>query len=333
MIRKKLLWAIIAMALMATTFVSAYALSAELKARNAFQLAASTGDIANVEAEEDFRYTHFDSADLEPAQEVQGNAESAVECGNAPQVFIDENLIPGGNEISTDPKINIYEKMLNSIDHFNNVSLTMETSMLSDGTTTVEYQIDINSNVAYQAVCEDEQIKSETYSEAENMILVNNTARTYTQNYLPTYTRSDTPYIPLETRITTGDDGIPCYSYRRNVTNCPLASYSVFPQEITYSYLKDFDKWEIEDDDVTYLDRSCVKIVGTPSPYIATKHNIDSFTMLVDSATGILLDFQGTLNGNVSRYMTVTECTFESRAVVKSFDLANYDGYSEVQRR
>lgn len=332
MIKKKLLPAIIAIALMATTFVSAYAISAELKARNAFQLAASVDDIASVEAEEDFRYTHFNSENLYPAQEDQGNVESAVEYGNTPQIFSDENLIPGGEDVSADPKINLYNKMLNSIDYFNNLSLTMETSMLSDDTTTVEYQIDINSNVAYQAVSEGEQIESETYSEAENMILVNNTARTYMQNYLPTYARSDTPYIPLESRITTGDDGIPCYSYRRNVTNCPLASYSVFPQEITYSYLKDFDKWEIEDDDVTYLGRSCIKIVGIPSPYIAEKHNIDSFTMLVDSDTGILLDFQGTLNGNVSRYMTVTECIFESRAVVKQFDLANYDGYSEVQR-
>lgn len=332
MIKKKLFSIIISVVLMATTVVSAFAISSEIKARNAFQLAASTGDIAKVEAEEDFRYTHFDSSNLAPTQEVQDTAETAIEFGDTPQVSNDEDFIPGGNDVSSDPKVNIYNKMLNSIDYFNNLTLTMETSMLSDDVTTVEFQIDVNSTAAYQVVSEDEEIRSETYSETGNMILVNNTERTYMQDYLPTYTRNDTPYIPLGSRITTGEDGIPCYSYRRNVTNCPLASYSVFPQEITYSYLKDFDKWEIEDVDVAYLDRSCVKIVGTPSPYIATKHNIDSFTMLVDSETGILLDFQGTLNGNVSRYMTVTECTFESRAVVKQFDLADYSGYSEIKR-
>ncbi len=332
MIKKRLFSAIIAMVLMATTVVSVFAVSSELKARNLFQAVASTGELSQVEAEEDFRYTHFDSTDLAPAQVVQSNAETVVEPEITSKVSNGGDFIPGGNDVSSDPKVNIYNKMLNSVDYFNNLTLTMETSMLSDDTTTVEYQMDINSNVAYQALSEDGQITSETFSEAENMIFVNNTARTYTQNYLPTYTRGDTPYIPLESRITTGEDGIPCYSYRRNVTNCPLASYSVFPQEITYSYLKDFDKWEIEDVDVAYLDRSCVRIVGTPSPYIATKHNIDSFTMLVDSETGILLDFQGTLNGNVSRYMTVTECTFESRAVVKQFDLADYSGYSEVGR-
>lgn len=332
MLKKKALGIILTTMLLATTIVSVQAVSSIIKEKNEFQIAAESNDSKSLSEIEDFKYTHFDLRDLSPSQEAQSKTGAATEFENTPQISEGEDFILGESVVFSDPKVNMYNKMLNSIDYFNNLSLTMETSMLSDDLTTVEYQIDINSNVAYQAVSEDEEIRSETYSEAGNMILVNNTERTYMQNYLPTYTRSDTPYIPLESRITTGEDGIPCYSYRRNVTNCPLASYSVFPQEITYSYLKDFDKWEIEDVDVAYLDRSCVRIVGTPSPYIATKHNIDSFTMLVDSETGILLDFQGTLNGNVSRYMTVTECTFESRAVVKQFDLADYSGYSEVKR-
>jgi len=330
MLKKKVLGIILAT--MMLMIVSVQAASSNIKGKNMFQVAADSNDTKQISEIEDFKYTHFDSTDLAPVQEAQSNAEPVVEAEIISQADHSVDFIPGGNDISSDPKVNIYNKMLNSIDYFNNLTLTMETSMLSEDTTTVEYQIDINSNVAYQALSEDGQIATETYSEEKNMILVDNTAKTYTQNYLPTYTRSDSSYIPLESRITTGDDGIPCYFYRRNVTNCPLASYSVFPQEITYSYLKDFDKWEIENSNVTYLGRSCVKIVGTPSPYIATKHNIDRFTMLVDSDTGILLDFEGTLNGSVSRYMTVTECIFESRAVVKQFDLANYSGYSEVQK-
>lgn len=194
------------------------------------------------------------------------------------------------------------------------------------------YSFDIQSGVAYQAEKNEDAVTSETYSEDGNMIFVDNSARTYTQNYLPTYTRSDTPYIPLESRITTAEDGIPTYTYRRNITNCPLASYSIVPQEIAFSYLKDFDKWDIMDNDVTFLGRSCVKIIGTPSPYIAAKHNIDSFTMVVDSATGILLDFSGSSGGTVSRYMTVTECTLETRAAVPQFSADNYAGYTETHR-
>lgn len=307
MFKNKLLKVVVLTALvLSTTVISVSAVSSIFKEANMFQVAEKSGDINQVIATEDFRYTHFE-----------------------PETSL---ALQGDEGTSLSPKVNIYNKMLNSIDYFNNLVLTMETSMLNDGITTVEYQIDINSNVAYQSVIEDEQITSETYSQAGNMILVDNLERTYMQNYLPTYTRSDTPYIPLESRITTGEDGIPCYFYRRNVTNCPLASYSVFPQEITYSYLKDFDKWKIEDNNATYLGRDCVKIVGTPAPYIAEKHSIDSFTMFVDSDTGILLYFQGTLSGNVSRYMRVIECSFETKAPIKQFNLADYDGYSEVQR-
>lgn len=306
MFKKKMLKVVVLTTLvLSMTVVSVNAVSSIFKEANMFQIAEKSGNINQVIETEDFRYTHFEQEALLPLQ--------------------------GEEDTPLSPKVNIYNKMLNSIDYFNNLVLTMETSMLNEGVTTVEYQIDINSNVSYQSVIEDGQITSETYSQAENMILVNNTEKTYMQNYLPTYTRNDTPYIPLESRITTGEDGIPCYFYRRNVTNCPLASYSVFPQEITYSYLKDFDKWEIEDNNVTYLGRDCVKIVGTPSPYIAEKHSIDSFTMFVDSDTGILLNFQGTLNGNVSRYMRVTECIFEAKAPIKQFNLADYDGYLEVQ--
>lgn len=306
MFKKKMLKVVVLTTLvLSMTVVSVNAVSSIFKEANMFQIAEKSGNINQVIETEDFRYTHFEQEALLPLQ--------------------------GEEDTPLSPKVNIYNKMLNSIDYFNNLVLTMETSMLNEGVTTVEYQIDINSNVSYQSVIEDGQITSETYSQAENMILVNNTEKTYVQNYLPTYTRNDTPYIPLESRITTGEDGIPCYFYRRNVTNCPLASYSVFPQEITYSYLKDFDKWEIEDNNVTYLGRDCVKIVGTPSPYIAEKHSIDSFTMFVDSDTGILLNFQGTLNGNVSRYMRVTECIFEAKAPIKQFNLADYDGYLEVQ--
>lgn len=311
---KKLITVILSLVLVSAMTISAFAITAVIKEKNKFQLASEKGiDIATVDDEENFKYTKFASNKIE-ATKVELEDTSSV------------------TEVYKDPKVNIYNKMLNSIDYFNNVTLTMETSMLGDKITTVEYQTNIDSGLSYQSVDEGDGLVSETYSEKNNMIFVDNTTRTYTKNYLPTYSREDTPYISLNKRIITGEDGIPCYYYRRNVTNCPLASYSIVPQEITFSYLKDFDKWSIEDEAVEYLGRKCVKIVGTPSPYIATKHNIDSFTMIVDTATGILMKFEGTINDTVSRYMTVTECSFESRATVKRFNINNYSSYKVKTR-
>ncbi len=310
--RKSVLTSIIALAIVTGTAVSAYAITYNVKEKNIFQEAAEKGiSIADVDKEENFKYTKFDSARSQNAKINQSIED---------------------RDISDDPKVNIFNKMLNTIDYINNVSLTMETDMLSDEIVTVEYQTDINAETAYQKVSSNKAVLSETYSKAENMIYVDNTTKAFTQQYLPTFTREDTPYIPLAERIVTAEDGIPCYSYRNNATNCPYASYCLVPQEITFSYLKDFDKWEIEDDDFQYLGRRCIEIIGKPSPYIAEKHNIDSFTMIVDAETGILMQFKGTINDTVSRYMTVTECSFESRAMIKQFNAGNYSTFAEKTR-
>lgn len=316
---------IVALALLCTVAASASAITIR-KEKSKFQKAAESGNTVQVTQMEDFRYTSIDPAKIVSEPPVQGD-ETPVLARNDAGAFVPET-----HEVSADPKVDIYNRMLNSIDYFNNVSLTMETSMLGDGVVTVEYTFDIQSGTAYRAEKSENVTISETYSEGSNMVRVDNLARTYMQNYLPTYTRSDTPYIPLDSRITTAEDGIPTYTYRRNITNCPLASYSVVPQEIAFSYLEDFDKWDITDDNVTFLGRSCVKISGTPSPYIAAKHNIDRFTMVVDSATGILLDFSGTLGETVSRYMTVTECALETRTAIPQFSADNYAGYTEINR-
>ena len=321
MLRRRSLVLLMTVVAVCATVATTYAISSIYKEKNAFQIAAEKHDTKAVESVEDFKYTHFDESegkvilqgDEQPIAPKEDKMDS-VEAGN----------------ISDDPKVNIYNKMLNTIDYFNNVTLEMDTSMLADEVTTVQYQIDIDSRLAYQAVAESGNTLTETYSEDENMIHVDDVERTYKQRYGQTYQRSDTPYIELQDRVTTEDDGIPYYRYRRNVTNCPLASYCVFPQELAYSYLKDFDKWDIVDDNMVFLGRECVKIMGTPSPYIAEKHGIDSFTMVVDSSTGILLDFQGTLGGSVSRFMTVKECLFEAKSVVKQFNLTEYEGYEEI---
>lgn len=222
--------------------------------------------------------------------------------------------------------------MLNTVDYLNNVELTLETTMFGKDVTTISYQTDIDSGSAYEAVLENGVLKSETYSTSgkDNLIYVNNTVKTYNQQYLASYKRSDSPYVPLAERIVTEEDGIPCYIYRRNITNCPLASYSLVPQEITFSYLKDFDKWEIADDNIEYLGRNCIKITGDTTPYISSKHNAQTFTMLVDANTGILMNFEAINNGTVTHYIHVKNCSFNSKVAIKQFDINNYCSYTEV---
>lgn len=313
-IKKTALTVAICLALVATTAISAFAISSIVKEKNPYQLAAEKNiSISDVDTEKNFKYTEFDSN-----EKINNDNHISTE-------IIDE--------LSNDPKINIYKKMLNSIDYFNEVELTLETSMLGNEKATIRYQTNIDEGYAYESVSENGVLVSETYSEPNSTYLtfVDNTVRTYNQQYLGSFKRSDTPYIPLASRIYTEEDGIPCYVYRRNVTNCPLASYSLVPQEMTFSYLKDFDNWEIADDKVEYLGRSCVKIDGKTTPYIANKHSSDTFTMLVDSETGILMKFEGAKDGNTANYITVTDCVFgKTRSTIKQFNVNQYTSYTEV---
>ena len=242
-----------------------------------------------------------------------------------------EKAFPGESENISDPKTAIYNRMLNTIDYFNALSATMETSMLNNEIATVEYNTNINSGESYQKVSVGEKTMTETYGRNDSMINVNNTSGQYLVMQGQMFGRDDAPYIPLEKRIVTEDDGMPCYYYRKNITNCSYASYSIFPQEFTFSYLKDFELWDITDDNADYLGRKCVKIEGVPSSYIAEKHNIDNFTMIVDSQTGILMQFTGTKDGEVSRYMKITDISLESNSSIKHFNANEYSSFVEVK--
>lgn len=310
-IKKTVFAIVISLILMITTAFSAFAISNIVKEKNAYQKAAEKGvSIAYADTEKNFKYTKFDSA----TQTTNSESNKTI------------------NESFSDSKTNIYNKMLNTIDYFNEIDLTLETSMLGDKKTIISYKTNIDEGYAYETVLEDGILKSETYSNpnSEYLTFVDNVIKTYNQQYLGSFKRSDSPYIALAKRIYDEDDGIPCYVYRRNITNCPLASYSLVPQEITFSYLKDFDNWEIEGE-IEYSGRKCIIIDGKTSPYISNKHSSDEFMMYVDTETGILMKFEGLKNEKVTNYITVTDCVFgKSRTTIKQFDANQYSSYKEV---
>ena len=289
-----------------------------IKTKNIFQVAYENGiPLSEVDKEGNFKYTEFDGEERETQQDETAS------------VVTGENF--------KDPKTNIYNKMLNTIDFFNTAELSADIHMAEGEDLKVDYYTDIDGSLAYQAIYDHGVLTSETYCSpnSEFLTYVDNKRKTYNQYHLKVYKRSDSPYIPLEERIIFDDmtgDGLPIYTYRRNITNCTLASYCLFPEGFTYSYLADFERWEIEDDNVDYLDRKCIKIVGRPNPYTGDKHNNDNFVMLVDEQTGIILKFEGYKNGKLTRYQTVTKCLIDEQPTIKQFNLDEYSSYTEEFR-
>ena len=304
------IWVLIALSV---ATVSVCAISYIIKEKNIYQKAHDEGiDISQVDTERNFAHE-----DLSSFSTIDKNVNN-------------DSVIEG--EVFDDPQADIFNKMLNTIDYFNYIDLTLETSMLNAKKTIIQFQINIENGNSYEAVSENGFLTSETYTQSGNMIYVDNNAKTYTENYLPVYSRDDTPYIKLANRITTEDDGLPCYHYRRNITNCPLASYSIVPQELAFSYLKDFEKWEISNESIEFLNRNCVVISGEIAPYISGKHGADKFTMYVDSQTGILMKLVGFKNDEVTFYTTVTSCSFEDSITVKEWNAKMYADYSKQTR-
>lgn len=289
-----------------------------IKTKNIFQVAYENGiPLSEVDKEGNFKYTEFDGEERETQQDETAS------------VVTGENF--------KDPKTNIYNKMLNTIDFFNTAELSANIHMTEEENLTVDYYTNIDASSSYQAVYESGNLTFESFCNPNSdfLIHVDNKRKTYNRYHLKVYKRSDSPYIPLEERIIFDDmtgDGLPVYRYRTNTTNCTMASYTLFPEGLTYSYLADFERWEIADDNIEYLDRKCIKIVGRPNPYTGDKHNNDNFVMLVDEKTGIILKFEGYKNGELTRYITVTKCFIDGKPAIKQFDLDEYSSYAEEFR-
>ena len=132
-------------------------------------------------------------------------------------------------------------------------------------------------------------------------------------------------------RVTVDENGDIHYLNRLNSTNlCVSASYSLFPQGLTFGYLSNQDMWEISGD-TEYLGRDAVVIKGTAEDY-GKKFNTATFEMIVDKETGILLELQGyDENGEPSSYIKTTDISFE-QPEVKTYSASKYSDYEDVVR-
>ena len=198
--------------------------------------------------------------------------------------------------------------------------------MLSDNLKVV-CELDLDSGKAYQASYINNELTQEYFSDGETVSELNHKRKYYDTDYCEAFARKDSEAIPLSKRITISSDGLPSYNYRRNVTNCTLSSYTLFPQELAFSYLADFTRWDIVEEG-TFLGRSCVVIEGNNSPYITDKHGTSTFRLTVDKETGIVLMLIGEKGGKQMKMIEVTALEFDISSVYQEMptdtDLSGY---------
>lgn len=228
----------------------------------------------------------------------------------------------------------IYYKMLTSVDFFDRVSGRLVQSKNGISFNDVEFEIDMDSSRSYshirqywtnslQEVMDDNLSDAElitdeydtydfiNYSDGTHLHTYNNISKKH--DYLSlSVRRKDSEIIPYDELRNSNK-----WQYKNNPLNCPYADDSLFPQVIASSFLADYDAWQI-DGETEYLNRKAVSIRGTD----------DSFTMLTDKETGVLLKFISyTENGKIAQFISVLDIAFNDDALeVRNINIDENEG-------
>ena len=250
---------------------------------------------------------------------------------------------------SSATKDDIYHIMLNSIDYYDKASGTVYfpagdtcnkiefQTVLSESKAFfrhTQYNADMSESISANAVdsmadANDVIYDTEMYCNGESScISVDNTEKTYASNPGYVITLDSVLDIPDDERITMESDGYPCYNLRTNPTNVPEASISLFPQEMTFGFLKNKELWNIEGIE-KYDGKECYHITGKAEEEYGNKLNVSEFDFMVDVNTGVLLQYIGyDESGNISDYMYTDGISFEDSAEnVKTFSKNQFSSY------
>lgn len=237
-------------------------------------------------------------------------------------------------------KEDILHMMLNSIDYYNYASGTIAYANPNDLSCAivVDFQSDIPSSKSYSHIVQkntelakvnaainqtslnvltdvnmSEYVLTdrEVYYNADSGISLNNVERSYKDMSYATISRSNVSTISDDKRFEIDENGIPCYYYRANPTNVDDASICLFPQEMAFGFLLDFDLWEIDGSE-TYEGRDCVILSGKTNEDYGKKIGVEKFIFYVDKQTGTLLKYIGyNVDGEISDYMVSSNIRFD----------------------
>jgi hypothetical protein len=234
-------------------------------------------------------------------------------------------------ELEQNPNVkkNIFNNMLNSIDFYDSVEGTIETTFAVPGeTATVVYCTDIPGKCSYERitgqgtdlefVCFNDTLykRNQVTGEVGAAISISQlSSYPRTQNLdsdicidhgsKAAFSCGDKVFYD---RVVVGGNGEKSYYYRPDLTNTAIAQQSIFPQAIVMATLYDLDSWKICSVE-SYLGRSAIEIEGIISDEeYSDKILVDRFKMIVDITTGIMLDFEGfSPTGELSQFIRTTD--------------------------
>ena len=202
----------------------------------------------------------------------------------------------------SDPKNYIYDRMLNTEDFYKTLTGKYHRAYRCLGVDyTVEYQI-VNGpkHLSYEiykgkgnaqdvSYCDGSTIKVVTTGD---MIQPDKSELVRSNSMNPNAEKHNfVPLVKATSRIKTDSSNINTYYYRPDLNALNHSRESIVPQEMAFGYLSDFSKWSIAGQE-TVAGRNCFKIEGKLTGEYAQKLKAYSYTLWVDTETGILLKYK-----------------------------------------
>lgn len=237
-------------------------------------------------------------------------------------------------KILNSKKQEIFNSILNSVDHFNTVSGEFETTLITGAPLTVCYDVDIPKQLSSQKIL-GSQINTEVFYKDDRILEADNLKKScFETGFMSQLNSAEraalTPAANVAastasgkgeaSRVQKNQNGEMEFYYRANITNAGYAATSIFPQELCFGFLTELENWEVTGVE-TVLNRLAIAIHGkTADKSYAQKLQTDSFSMKIDYKTGILLDFKGcSESGKVTQSLTTTTISLDR----PSSDLSN----------
>lgn len=244
------------------------------------------------------------------------NVSSGETAGTAKHAEISEQAEP--HPEITDPKLYIYDCLLNSLHYYNAVTLTFS---YPEGSVTcaLDWENGLLSSVETSA---DGTVQNTILCDGYTLLGVYGNGQSCSFDY-PLARRDTIRYTDPASAVSVNDsDGMTEYNGHGSVHGLPSSygAYALDPESFAFRFLKDFTRWDIAEE-CSYLDRTCVRVTGQLDRYESSRMGAETFSMLVEKESGILMLLtvgEGAAEKEISR---VTEISFDRTAIPTREDL------------
>lgn len=201
---------------------------------------------------------------------------------------------------SMSPKEQIHYKILNTIDFYNSVEGSyIKVSNVEEGSETVEFAVDVKNKKCFAKINDHGKSTVTIFNNGVKLFFDNDenicfksTPKIIPDDKIIKLLRPKERYFDNKGLILSSNKKYPIdtgYVKRDDDYFLQGANESLFNQEILPSYLKDYNRWNIEGFE-KYLNRVCIKIRGSLG--FKDKYSSTNFIGLFDKETGILMKFE-----------------------------------------